>query len=76
MLQGEHHPEIGLNKVCILVSEEIMVQVCRWVQALLGTAGEAFSHPWWIIHVDFSVMIVKLLKVGACLVQNVANVIG
>ena len=47
----EHHPEAGVNEVCVLLMEEVMVQVGRWVWAPLGTAGNACSSPWGIIHV-------------------------
>ena len=76
LLQGEHQPESGLNEVCILIMEEVPAQVGRWVWALLSTAGEMFSCPWWIVHVDCSTMIVECLKVGACLVRNVADVVS
>ena len=52
------------------------MQVGRWVWALLGTACDAFGCPWGIIHVHFSAMIVEHLKVGACLVENVFDVIS
>ena len=31
LVQGEHHPESSFNEVCILLMEEVLVQVGGWV---------------------------------------------
>ena len=58
LVQGEHHPEASLDEICILVLEEVvLVQVGRWVQSPLGTAGAQFISPQQVVHFDLHALV-------------------
>ena len=52
------------------------MQVGGQVWAMLSTAGDVLGSPWGIVHVHFSAIVMECLKVGACLVWDVLDVIG
>ena len=74
--QREHHPKPGFDEVGIFVTQEIMVEVCRWMGATFDTALDAVSSPRGIVHGDCGAMVTKSLQVGAGLVWNGMDVVG